>query len=213
MTWPANSLTFCPRSRALQLPAAVAPQSPPWGTSESSSAASRRPPSPPPSNAPLAVAMRLFHSRYSRFTAQRFCLSPQQEVLRSSTVHNMLCADAGLLKESAVAVRSHRQPCQSERCDLVIGEDARPQQQFAAGFAPPDNRKGFAMSKSTRNTGKNWSSEDSKQLRLLARKNTPTGVIGFKLGRTKSAIYARASQEGVPLKPTNQSPYNRRISR
>jgi hypothetical protein len=30
------------------------------------------------------------------------------------------------------------------------------------------------------------------------------------MGRTESAIYARASQLGLSLKPVNQSPYNRR---
>jgi hypothetical protein len=45
---------------------------------------------------------------------------------------------------------------------------------------------------------------------MLARKNTPTRVIGLKLGRSASAIYAHASQLGVSLKPTNQSPYSRR---
>jgi hypothetical protein len=66
------------------------------------------------------------------------------------------------------------------------------------------------MSKSTRNTGKHWSSADKRQLRTLARENTPTRVIGLKLGRTEEAVRSKASQEGVSLKPTNQSPYNRR---
>lgn len=66
------------------------------------------------------------------------------------------------------------------------------------------------MSKSTRNSGKSWSSSDVKQLKELAKGNTPTGVIGLKLGRTPAAVQAKASQERVSLKPTNQSPYNRR---
>ena len=33
--------------------------------------------------------------------------------------------------------------------------------------------------------------------------------MGFKLGRTEEAIRAKASEMGVSLKPTNQSPYNR----
>jgi hypothetical protein len=47
-------------------------------------------------------------------------------------------------------------------------------------------------------------------LRKLARENTPTRVIGLKLGRTEQAVRGKASGENVSLKPTNQSPYNRR---
>ncbi len=55
-----------------------------------------------------------------------------------------------------------------------------------------------------------WSSADDTRLRQLVAGNTPTRVIGFKLGRTEVAVRQRARQEGVSLKPTNQSPYNRR---
>lgn len=68
------------------------------------------------------------------------------------------------------------------------------------------------MSKSTRNTGKSWTPSEVKQVQQLAKQNTPTRVIGLKLGRTEGAIYNKASQEGIPLKPTNQSPYNRKKS-
>lgn len=66
------------------------------------------------------------------------------------------------------------------------------------------------MPKSTRNTGKAWIPADLKQLRQLAKENTPTRVIGLKLGRTETAIRSKAKSEGVSLKPTNQSPYTRR---
>lgn len=66
------------------------------------------------------------------------------------------------------------------------------------------------MSKSTRNTGKQWSSSDVTNLRQLAKQNTPTRVIGLKLGRTEGAVRTKAADEGVSLKPTNQAPYNRR---
>ena len=66
------------------------------------------------------------------------------------------------------------------------------------------------MSKSNRNSGKQWSTRDQTQLRQLARENTPTRVIGLKLGRTEDAVRSKASDMGVSLKPTNQSPYNRR---
>lgn len=65
------------------------------------------------------------------------------------------------------------------------------------------------MSKSTRNTGKLWSPSEVRQLNELAEGNTPTRVIGLKLGRTPGAVQSKASQEGISLKPTNQSPYNR----
>ena len=63
----------------------------------------------------------------------------------------------------------------------------------------------------TRNTSQSWTSADDDELRRLARENTPTRVIGLKLGRSEDAIRARASQLGISLKPTNQSPYNRRL--
>lgn len=63
------------------------------------------------------------------------------------------------------------------------------------------------MPKSTRNTGKSWSSDDVKQLRRLAKGNTPTRVIGLKLGRTPAAIQAKAANEGISLRPANRSPY------
>jgi hypothetical protein len=66
------------------------------------------------------------------------------------------------------------------------------------------------MPKSTRNTGKSWSPADEKALKDLARGNTPTRVIGLKLGRTEAAVRAKAHDLDISLKPTNQSPYNRR---
>lgn len=68
------------------------------------------------------------------------------------------------------------------------------------------------MSKSTRNSGKAWTSGDRQQLGKLAKGNTPTRVIGLKLGRTPAAVQSQASKQGTSLKPPNQSPYNRRKS-
>jgi hypothetical protein len=65
------------------------------------------------------------------------------------------------------------------------------------------------MVKSTRNTGKAWTREDLSQLKNLARENTPTRVIGLKLGRTEDAVRSKASQQGVSLGPWNQPPYSR----
>lgn len=66
------------------------------------------------------------------------------------------------------------------------------------------------MGKKPPNSGKSWSDGDVAKLSKLADQNTPTRVIGLKLGRTEASIYSKASEEGVSLKPTNQSPYNRR---
>jgi hypothetical protein len=66
------------------------------------------------------------------------------------------------------------------------------------------------MPKTPKNHGKPWTRDDVKQLKELARENTPTRVIGLKTGRTPESIYAKASEQGIPLKPTNQAPYNRR---
>lgn len=66
------------------------------------------------------------------------------------------------------------------------------------------------MSKSTANSGKLWSKTDESKLSSLAKHNTPTRVIGLKLGRTPGAVQSKASELKVTLKPTNQSPYNRR---
>lgn len=66
------------------------------------------------------------------------------------------------------------------------------------------------MAKEPKNHGKAWSTDDVKALKQLAKENTPTRVAGLKLGRTPDAVQAKASDLGVSLKPTNQSPYNRR---
>jgi hypothetical protein len=55
-----------------------------------------------------------------------------------------------------------------------------------------------------------WTPSDVRQLRQLADQNTPTRVIGIRTQRTPEAVQAAAQREGISLKPTNQSPYNRR---
>ena len=65
------------------------------------------------------------------------------------------------------------------------------------------------MAKPPANHGKQWTSQDISQLKSLAKENTPTRVAGLKLGRTPEAVQSKASELGVSLKPTNQSPYNR----
>jgi len=78
------------------------------------------------------------------------------------------------------------------------------------GFRTPQRERNGEVSKSTRNSGKPWKPADVKQLEKLADENTPTRVIGLKLGRTPAAVYKKASEESIPLKPTNQSPYGKK---
>lgn len=63
------------------------------------------------------------------------------------------------------------------------------------------------MAKQPPNSGKPWSASDIKDLKNLAAQNTPTRVIGLKMGRTPAAVQSKASDANVSLKPTNQSPY------
>lgn len=63
------------------------------------------------------------------------------------------------------------------------------------------------MSKYTRNSGKSWTKTDVSQLRTLAKENTPTRVIGLKLGRTEDSVRTKASDSSISLKPVNQRPY------
>ncbi len=63
------------------------------------------------------------------------------------------------------------------------------------------------VAKYNRNSGRDWTPAEVQQMRNLAAQNTPTRVIGLKLGRTEDALRTRASQEGISLKRTNQSPY------
>lgn len=65
------------------------------------------------------------------------------------------------------------------------------------------------MAKYERNAGKHWTRQEVRELRGMVSQNTPTRVIGLKLGRPVAGVYARASEEGISLKPTNQSPYGR----
>ena len=66
------------------------------------------------------------------------------------------------------------------------------------------------MAKPPKNHGKPWTAAQDRQLRNLARQNTPTRVIGLKMQRTSDSVRSRASDKGVSLKPMNQSPYGTR---
>jgi hypothetical protein len=79
-----------------------------------------------------------------------------------------------------------------------------------SGFHLSQQRKDEAMPKYIRNTGKPWTPAQVADLKHLAQTNTPTRVIGLKLGRTENAVRTKASGEGVSLSPPNRSPYGRR---
>ena len=69
---------------------------------------------------------------------------------------------------------------------------------------------GEKLPKSLRNTGKSWTNEEVRELKMLAKENTPTRVIGMKLGRSESAVRAKSRDAGVSLMPPNRSPYGTR---
>jgi len=66
------------------------------------------------------------------------------------------------------------------------------------------------MAKEPENHNKPWTRSDDAKLQQLAKENTPTRVMGLKLGRTPAAVQGRASEIGRTLKPVNQAPYGTR---
>ena len=54
-----------------------------------------------------------------------------------------------------------------------------------------------------------WSDKEVKELRSLAKANTPTGK-SLKMDRPPASIASKAQREGISLRPVNRSPYNRR---
>ena len=50
-------------------------------------------------------------------------------------------------------------------------------------------------------SGKQWSKSDVSQLRNMANQNKNTVSIAKSLGRSKSAIYNKASERNISLKP------------
>ena len=66
------------------------------------------------------------------------------------------------------------------------------------------------MAKQPSRAGKEWTKSEVTKLKVLAKENTPTRVIGLKMHRTPEAVQSKASNIKVSLKPTNQSPYSRK---
>lgn len=65
----------------------------------------------------------------------------------------------------------------------------------------------MAETRSSQNSGQEWSDEQLAELRELAGGNTPVGVMSVKLGRSEDAIRAKAKAEGITLAPPNRPPY------
>jgi len=63
------------------------------------------------------------------------------------------------------------------------------------------------MAKPPKQHGREWTRQELKALQQLLKENTPTRVIGLKLGRFETSVYSKARREGIALKPTNRSPY------
>jgi hypothetical protein len=58
--------------------------------------------------------------------------------------------------------------------------------------------------------GQRWTADQDAHLRELAEHNKPTRLMARELGRTPEAVFARASELDISLKPVNQSPYGPR---
>jgi hypothetical protein len=83
----------------------------------------------------------------------------------------------------------------------------------ARNLPPPKPKSPPGTTRSTRNTGSPWSAADVRELKALAKQNTPTRVIGLKLGRTEASIRGKVRGEGISLMPSNRRPYNRRTKK
>lgn len=68
------------------------------------------------------------------------------------------------------------------------------------------------MTKTPKNHNQPWTPADDRKLDKLIHQNTPTRLIAYELDRTVEAVYSHASDSDRSLKPTNQTPYNRRKS-
>jgi hypothetical protein len=76
----------------------------------------------------------------------------------------------------------------------------------------PIGKKGprKANPKYKRRSREPWTAQEIRELRTLAKGNTPTGVISLKLQRPPAGIRSKAQREGISLRPINRSPYSRR---
>lgn len=61
-----------------------------------------------------------------------------------------------------------------------------------------------------RNNWRPWTARDEAQLAALVKGNTPTRVIGLRLGRSERAVRLKAHRMALSLLPVNRSPYGKR---
>ena len=61
------------------------------------------------------------------------------------------------------------------------------------------------MGRKQRKSGTDWSKTDINKLKSLAKKNVDTDKIAKELERTKEAVYNKASEKNITLKPKDKS--------
>lgn len=66
------------------------------------------------------------------------------------------------------------------------------------------------MAKQPPRAGKGWTRQEESKLGDLAKGNTPTRLIAYKLGRSVDAVRSKAGEKNISLAPWNQSPYGPR---
>jgi hypothetical protein len=76
----------------------------------------------------------------------------------------------------------------------------------ADNLPPPKKKSAPGTTKSTRHHEEAWNAAATRDLRGMIKENTPTRVIGLKLGRTEAAIRDKVRELGLSLKPINRSP-------
>jgi hypothetical protein len=76
----------------------------------------------------------------------------------------------------------------------------------ADNLPPPKPKSPAGTTKSTRNHEEPWTKATEKELKGLIGENTPTRVIGLKLGRTESSVRDKVREMNLSLRPANQSP-------
>lgn len=70
------------------------------------------------------------------------------------------------------------------------------------------SRQGQRQQQSGGDTKRRWTRDEEKALKQLARQNTPTRVIGEKLGRTEYSVRSKASELSISLRPSGRSHYS-----
>jgi hypothetical protein len=83
---------------------------------------------------------------------------------------------------------------------------ARKRPNPADNLPPAKKKSPPGTTKSTRNHDEVWEAIEVRRLKGMIKENTPTRVIGLKLGRTEAAIRDKVRELGLSLMPVNRSP-------